>query len=151
MMWAFEHSVDTTASPATVWRLYRDAGGWPSWNGGVERLELDGEFEAGTTGKLTPPGGDPLAFSILAATENAGYVSETTIAETVALRATNTIVRLPGGGSRITHRAELVGPAAEYFGQSFGPALKAAVPKGAEALAARAAAVERAAVEREAS
>lgn len=142
-MWAVEHSVDTTASPSTVWWLYRDVGGWPSWNGGVERLELDGEFEAGTTGKLTPPGGEPMAFSILAATENAGYVSETTIAETVALRATNTIARLPGGGSRITHRVELVGPAAEYFGQSFGPTLKAAVPKGAEALAARAAEVER--------
>ena len=138
-MWVFEHSVDTTASPPTVWRLYRDVGGWPRWNGGVERLELDGDFEAGTTGKLTPPGGEPLAFSILAATENAGYVSETAITETVALRATNTIVRLPGGGSRITHRAELVGPAAEYLG----PAQKAAVPECAEALAARATEVER--------
>jgi len=142
-MWSFEYSVETTAAPSTVWRLYRDVGGWPSWNGGVERLELAGEFEAGATGKLTPPGGEPMAFSILAATENAGYVSVTTIAETVSLRATNTIVRLPGGGTRITHRAELVGPAAEYFGQSFGPTLRAAVPKGAQALAARAAEVER--------
>lgn len=150
-MWAFEHSVDTTASPSTVWRLYCDAGGWPSWNSGVERLELDGVFEAGATGKLTPPGGEAMAFSVLAATENTGYVSETTIAETVALRATNTIVRLPGGGSRITHRAELLGPAAEYFGRSFGPTLAAAVPKGAQALAARAAETERAAAQREVS
>lgn len=142
-MWAFEHSVDTPASPTTVWRLYTDVASWPTWNGAVERLELDGPFEAGASGKLTPPGGEPMAFTILAATENAGYVSETTIAETVGLRATNTIAALPGGGSRITHRAELVGPAAEYFGQSFGPALKAGVPKGAEALAARAAELER--------
>lgn len=136
-MWAFEHSVETTASPAAVWQAYCDTGSWSQWNGAVERLELDGPFEAGTTGKLTPPGGEPMAFAILAATPEAGYVSETTIAETVALRATNTIVRLPGGGSRITHRAELVGPAAEYFGASFGPALRAGVPRGAEALAAR--------------
>jgi uncharacterized protein YndB with AHSA1/START domain len=142
-VWAFEHSVETTASPATVWRLYRDVASWPSWNGAVERLELDGEFEAGATGKLTPPGGEPMTFTILSATENAGYVSQTSIAETVGLRATNTITPSHGGGCRITHRAELVGPAAEYFGQSFGPALKAGVPKGAEALAARAAELER--------
>lgn len=137
-MWAYEHSVQTTASPATVWRLYRDVADWPNWNGAVQSVQLDGPFRAGTSGKLTPPGAEPLPFTILAATEYTGYVSETAIAETVRLRATNTITPLPGGGSRITHRAELVGPAAEYFGQSFGPALKAGVPKGVEALAARA-------------
>jgi uncharacterized protein YndB with AHSA1/START domain len=140
-MWAFEHSVDTTASPATVWRLYVDVAGWPSWNGAVQSVELDGPFQAGTSGWLTPPGADPLRFHILDATEDGGYTSETTIAETVRLRATNTLTPLPGGGCRIVHRAELVGPAAEYFGQSFGPALRDGVPRTAEALAARAAAV----------
>ena len=140
-MWAFEHSVETTASPATVWGLYADVAGWPRWNAAVQSVKLDGPFQAGTSGWLTPPGAEPLPFTILAASEGTGYVSETTIAETVRLRATNTLSQLPGGGCRILHRAELVGPAAEYFGQSFGPALRDGVPRTAEALAAHAAAV----------
>ena len=141
-MWAFEHTVETTASPATVWALYVDVARWPEWNAAVQSIELDGPFQAGTVGLLTPPGAEPLPFTILAATENAGYVSETAIAETVRLRATNMLIPILGGGCRIVHRAELVGPAAQYFGQSFGPALRAGVPRTAEALAARADQIE---------
>jgi hypothetical protein len=145
-MWSYEHTTVTPADPATVWRLYADVSSWPDWNAGVERVELHGTFAAGATGELTPPGAEPLPFRIEAATQNEGYVSETDIAETVTLRATNRISPLPGGGTRISHTVELVGPAAAYFGQSFGPTLAAGVPRAAEALAAHAASVERARV-----
>jgi hypothetical protein len=141
-MWSYQHTAETPADPATVWRLYADVSRWAEWNAAVGRVELNGPFAAGTTGELTPPGAEPLPFRIEVATENEGYVSETDIAETVTLRATNRITPLPGGGTRISHTAELVGPAAEYFGQSFGPTLAAGVPRAAEALAAHAAAVQ---------
>jgi hypothetical protein len=135
-MWTYEHSVETSADPAVVWRLYRDVSTWPRWNAAVERVELDGPFAAGTAGRLRPAGrvDGSLPFRLVAATENEGYTSETDIAETVTLRLVNTLAAAPGGGTRITHRAELVGPAAEYFGSTFGPALAAGVPTSVQAL-----------------
>jgi putative intracellular protease/amidase len=134
-MWAVEHSEDTPATPEVVWHRYTDTDSWPEWNAAVGKVELTGPFEAGASGTLAPPGQGPLPFRVVEATENQGYVSETDIAETVTLRSANRLSPLPGGGTRITHRVELVGPAAEFFARSFGPVLSAGVPKTVEALA----------------
>jgi hypothetical protein len=134
-MWSYEHSAETTADADAIWPLYSDVSRWPSWNGAVEHVRLDGPFVAGTVGELTPPGQEPLPFRIVTAIEKVGYTSETEIADTVTLRLTNSLTALPAGGTRITHRAELVGPGADFFGQSFGPALTAGIPKSVEALA----------------
>ncbi|QIS11584.1 SRPBCC family protein [Nocardia arthritidis] len=135
-MWTFEHSVETPAEPAAIWRLYTDVSRWPTWNNAVEQVRLNGPFTAGATGELTPTGQEPLPLRIADATENTGYVSETEIADTVTLRLVNTLTALPNGRTRITHRAELVGPAADHFGHSFGPALTAGIPRSVETLAA---------------
>lgn len=137
----YEHAAETAAPAATVWQIYRDVASWPSWNSAVSALELDGEFAAGTTGTLTPPGGEPLPFHIVTAEEDAGYTSETVIADTVTLRTTGTLEALTTGGTKITVRSELVGPAAPYFADSFGPALAAGVPQTAQQLARRATAL----------
>jgi hypothetical protein len=137
-MWTYEHSAEAGATPQTVWNCYRDVASWPEWNAAVGTIELDGPFATGTTGRLTPPGAGPLPFRIVEATENSGYVSETEIAETVTLRSTNQLTALPDGRTRIELRVELVGPAAEFFGKSFGPQLSAGVPKTVETLARRA-------------
>jgi uncharacterized membrane protein len=42
-MWSTEHSVETSASPEAVWRLWADVPRWPEWNADLARAELDGE------------------------------------------------------------------------------------------------------------
>lgn len=138
-MWTYEHSIDTTADPEAVWSLYRDVATWPEWNAAVAAVVLDGEFAAGSTGTLTPRGQRGLPFRLVTTVDGGGYTSETDIAETVTLRLTNTLKPLDGGGTRVTHRAELVGPAAEFFGQSFGPVIANGIPPAMHALVDRAA------------
>ena len=55
-MWATEHSIDTSALPEQVWRLWADVPGWPEWNGDIERIELDGSFTLGGRIVMTPIG-----------------------------------------------------------------------------------------------
>lgn len=136
-MWSTEFGIDTAASPAAVWRLLADVDSWPAWNGAVGQVELDGPFLAGTTGLLTPPGQEPLPFRLVEVDPERGYVSETVIAETVTLRAENSITALPEGGCGITLCVRLTGPAADYFGESFGPAISAGLPATGAALAAQ--------------
>jgi hypothetical protein len=140
-MWTYEHSAEATATSEAIWSCYQDVATWPEWNAAVGTIELDGPFATGTTGRLSPPDQGPLPFRIVEATENSGYVSETEIAETVTLRSTNRLAPLPDGRTRIHLRVDLVGPAAEHFGKSFGPQLTAGVPKTVETLARRAEAV----------
>ena len=137
-MWSAEHSVNTPATPEQVWQRYLDLSTWPDWNGAVAAIALDGPFATGTVGRLTPPNQGPLPFRLVSVTENLGYVSETDIADTVTLRTTATLAARPEGGTRITHRVMLVGPAAPHFAKSFGPVIAAGLPRTVEALAAAA-------------
>jgi len=127
-MWEHQNTVKTRAEATAVWCLYADVTTWPRWNPAVKYVELDGPFTAGAAGTLTPNGQGPLAFRIVECRSNEGYSSETEIASTVTLRLDTRLVPLPEGGTRITHHASLTGPAADFFGQSFGPTRAAGLP-----------------------
>lgn len=47
-----ERSVETTASPQAVWKLWSDASTWQEWNPDVQSMTLNGPFAAGTTGVM---------------------------------------------------------------------------------------------------
>jgi hypothetical protein len=127
-MWTYEHSVDAPVRPELIWDVYRDVSTWPNWNPAVERVDLDGPFATGTTGRLTPTGQSALPFRIVWAAANEGYTSETEIADTVTLRLENTLAPHADGGVRITHRATFTGPAAPYFARDFGPTITTNTP-----------------------
>src|ERR687887_363891 len=63
-MWAAEHSIDTSALPEHVWRLWADVPGWPEWNGDIERIELDGSFALGGRIVMTPIGQEAIELRI---------------------------------------------------------------------------------------
>jgi uncharacterized protein YndB with AHSA1/START domain len=47
-----ERSVETTASPDAVWKLWSDTSTWQEWNPDVQTMTLNGPFAAGTTGVM---------------------------------------------------------------------------------------------------
>ena len=121
--WDYAPTLDTGAPPAAVWRRYADVATWPGWKHEVERVDLDGPFETGTTGRYVPAGRAPMAYRIVSATPDEGYVSETELADGVVLRMEHRLEALPGGGTRITHRARLPRAALDVFGLDFSPRL----------------------------
>ncbi|MGI8440745.1 MAG: SRPBCC family protein [Thermoleophilaceae bacterium] len=133
-MWQFEHSIETRASAEAVWRLYRDVSTWPSWDEGIEAVELHGPFEPGAEGVLTPVGQEPLPFRVVEATPGRGFADETA-APGVVLRFIHRLLPLDGGGTRITHRVEIDGAAAEEVGAQAGPQITAGIPDTMESLA----------------
>jgi len=139
-VYEFEHSVDTAASPPSIYRLYSDVTTWPRWDAGVTHVELNGPFAAGTTGTLTPAGQEPLPFRMIEAVENEGFIDETEIPGTGTLRFEHKLESMAGGGTRITHRVVISGPAAEQLG----PMVTADLPEAVGSLAEHALASERA-------
>jgi uncharacterized protein YndB with AHSA1/START domain len=47
-----QRSVETSASPAAVWKLWSDPTTWPEWNPDVQSMTLNGPFAAGSTGTM---------------------------------------------------------------------------------------------------
>jgi hypothetical protein len=139
-MYEFEHSVETPASAESVYRLYRDVSAWLRWDAGLTHVHLDGPFAAGATGVLTPAGQGPLPFRLVEVVENESFSDETEIPGTATLRFEHQLSRLPGGGTRITHRVLITGPAAA----DLGPMVTSDVPEAMTSLAEQAVESERA-------
>jgi hypothetical protein len=86
---------------------------------------------------LTPAGQGPMPFRMTEATPERGFADETDVPG-ATLRFVHQLVPLAGGGTRITHRVEIDGPAADQMGPVMGPQVTAGIPETMESLARRA-------------
>jgi hypothetical protein len=86
---------------------------------------------------MKPEGQDPITSVIVEATENRVYADETDLGE-VTLRFSHTLEPLASGGTAVTHRLEITGPAADTAGPELGAAITEDFPEAMAALLARA-------------
>ncbi|WP_211451531.1 SRPBCC family protein [Collimonas antrihumi] len=114
-MWAHEDSIETTATPAQVWKLFADVEGWKKWNQGIDNIEIHGAFAVGTTFSMQPPGEDVFTTTLIDVKENQSFTDETIIDGTRIL-VHHRIVPLASGGSKVIYSTEITGPAAADFG-----------------------------------
>lgn len=136
-MWEYEHSIEADVTPEAVWRLYTDASSWPEWDFGIEAMELEGPFAAGSKGILTPRGQNSIPFTIVAAEENAGFTDETVL-DGLVLTFKHTLEPIDAARTRITHRVEISGPASEIVAPKIGPGIAEGIPVTVLTLAERA-------------
>src|SRR5262249_59547963 len=119
-MWSYEHSIETTASPETIWRLWADVPGWPEWNADIEQIRISGPFATGSTITMTPAGQAPVELRIAEAVEPELFVDEADLGD-VLVRTLHRVERLDGERSRVVYRMEITGPAADSVGPELGP------------------------------
>jgi len=134
-MWVNEQAVETTASAQDVWRLWADVEGWPTWNGDVERIELDGPFATGSTIVMTPKGDDAVELAIVEAVEPTLFVDEADGGDFV-VRTTHRVEPLDAERNRVVYRMEITGPAADTVGPQIGPEISGDFPQVLAALVA---------------
>ena len=108
-MWTNEQSIETTASPEAIWRLWSDVAGWPEWNADIEHIEISGPFTTGSTISLTPVGQDPVELRIAEAVEPDLFVDEAHVAD-VVVRTIHRVEAIGDGRSRVVYRMEIDGP-----------------------------------------
>ena len=106
---------------------------WPEWNAGVERIEMDEPFVAGSCFTMTVPDQPPLRSRLVDVRENESFTDETFVGD-LQVTVQHRIERLDGGRARVTFAVGAVGPGAAQIG----PAISADFPDVLAALAARA-------------
>lgn len=114
-MWAHEASIETSASPAVVWRLFSDVARWKDWNAGIESIEMHGPFQIGTAFTMQPPGQEAFTSTLIEVRPNECFTDETVVGETRVL-VKHKIVPLSPGQTRISFATEISGPGADEFG-----------------------------------
>jgi uncharacterized protein YndB with AHSA1/START domain len=137
-VWTHEHTADTATSREALWRVLRDLDQWATWDTSMEWVRLQGPFQVGSQVTMKPKGQDPITSVIVEASENRRYADQTDLGE-VTLRFSHTLEPLAGGGTRVTHRLQITGPAADQVGPELGPAITEDFPEAMDALLARAA------------
>lgn len=135
-MWATEHSIETTAAPEEIWRLWADVSGWPEWNGDIERIELHGPFATGSRIVMTPVGQEAVELRIAEAVEPELFVDEADMGE-IVVRTTHRVEALDAARARVTYRMEITGAAADTLGPQIGPEISADFPQTLAALVER--------------
>jgi hypothetical protein len=136
-VWTNEQSVETSASPEDIWRLWADVPRWPEWNGDIERIELDGPFAAGSRILMTPIGEEPVELRIAEAIEPVMFVDQAELGD-VLVRTIHRVERLDADRSRVSYRMEITGPAADTLGPQIGPQISGDFPQTLAALVGRA-------------
>jgi Polyketide cyclase / dehydrase and lipid transport len=132
-MWEYEHTVETTATPDVLWRHWSDMPAWPEWNEGIEKIEINGPFEVGTTFTMTPPGDDPVTMQLTEITEGRSFTDVMDTGDFV-VTTFHRLEQTPGGQTRVIYRTEISGPAADEIGPQIGPAITGDFPEVLAAL-----------------
>jgi uncharacterized protein YndB with AHSA1/START domain len=132
-MWTNEQSIETTASPEAIWRLWTDVAGWPGWNADIEHIEISGPFATGSTIAMTPAGQDPVELRIAEAVEPESFIDEADLGD-VVVRTLHSVERVDHDRNRVTYRMEISGPAADSVGPELGPQISGDFPETLAAL-----------------
>ena len=127
-MWDFEHSVEAAVSRERVWALWTDVAGWPRWNPGVARAELDGPLAEGATGTVRGAGGPASSLKIAALEPERRLVTEAS-ERFMRLRFEYELDDAGGGPLRITHRVRMSGLATPLMRRTVGPRLERSIPE----------------------
>jgi uncharacterized protein YndB with AHSA1/START domain len=138
-MWEFEHSVQAPVSRERVWALWTDVPGWPDWNPGVARAELDGPVAEGATGTVRAAGGPASTLRVLEVEPEQRLVTEAS-ERLMRLRFEFELADAGDGGLRIRHRVRMTGLATPLMRRTVGPRLERSVPAALSALVELAAA-----------
>jgi hypothetical protein len=110
-----EASLETTAVPAEVWRVWSDVNSWPEWNPDMNESRLDGQLQLGATGMINTKSGGKHDVVVTYFEDGRSFELESTAlpATKMAIRAT---ITPSDSGSRITQGFEPRGLLAPIVG-----------------------------------
>lgn len=110
-----EASLETTAAPAEVWRVWSDVDHWPEWNPDMNESRLDGPLKLGATGMINTKSGGKHKVVVTHYEDGRSFELESTAlpGTKMAIRAT---IASSNGGSRITQAFEPRGLLAPIVG-----------------------------------
>ena len=114
-VWRKEYAIETSATPETIWSIFRDVPAWKNWNAGIEQIEIDGPFTAGTWFTMKPPGEEALRSQLIDVRENVHFVDETRVGD-LTIKVAHRIEPVGPARTRVVYAVDARGPQASEIG-----------------------------------
>ncbi len=129
----FHHTEHTDAASDEIWARWSDPETWGDWDKGLQRAELNGAFEVGAAGTITPLKGPKASFVIESLDPGVSYTFATAMPG-AKLRVQRELLAEPTTTFR--HTVWFDGPMAWLFSRLYGKQFRAALPPTMRQLAA---------------
>lgn len=122
----FSHSLPLQAADSVLWRFWTDTNLWPLWDTGLKSATLNGDFIAGSRGKLVPDRGPTAKFRLLEVKPQQHYTFATALpgAKLLIRRQLNDV----DGVRHFTHTVWFEGPLARFWYKRMGKRYQALLP-----------------------
>jgi hypothetical protein len=114
----FSHTVETTALPETIWRIWTDVPNWKAWDDGLKTAELNGPFAPGTKGTLIPDKGPKSRFVLTEVMPGQSYTFRTKLP--LGALYVKRMLRTQNGKTAFTHEVWFTGLTKGIFGRALG-------------------------------
>lgn len=119
-------SVETTASPDRVWKVWSDTSTWGRWNPNVTTMEMHGPFQSGSTGVMNTPAGQHHKMRLVDVIPGKSFALETNVVPGTTFRF-NCRIESAGGKTAISQHVQVKGPLG-FLGFMFGPQVSKEFP-----------------------
>ena len=134
-----EHSILVNTSPEPLFALFADVSNWHLWDPDTKAASINGLFQAGTTGTLTPPKGMSVPMLITSVITNRSFTVESKLP---LFRMVFEHELLPASGAtKVVHRVSFSGALTFLLGRMLSAQLNKGLPVTLAKLKARAEAV----------
>ena len=113
-------SVESSASPDRVWKIWSDMSTWGEWNPNVSTMEWQGGFAQGTQGVMNTRAGQHHKMKLAEVQPGRFFALETSVVPGTTFRF-NCRVEPSGGKTKISQMVEVKGPLGPILQGMLGP------------------------------
>lgn len=113
-------SVETTASPEQVWRVWSDMSTWGEWNPNVSTMDWKGGFVSGSTGVMNTRAGQHHKMQLVDVVPRRSFALETAVVPGTKFRF-NCRIEPAAGKTKVTQTVEVGGLLGPVLGGMLGP------------------------------
>ena len=121
-----EHRITINATADSIYHIYCDVKNWHTWDPDTKSASLDGPFEVGSKGRLTPAKGNTVPMVLTQAEPGRCFTVESRI-PMFRMVFDHEINALPGG-TEVVHRVTFSGPLSLILGPMLSKQLNAGLP-----------------------
>jgi Polyketide cyclase / dehydrase and lipid transport len=122
----FEASTQIQAPSATIFALYANVSGWPTWDPDVKSATVDGAFVRGAKGVIVPNGGPKSEIVFTEVVKNKSFAAQCKLPSCI-MRFEHELDD-SGSGTKATHRVIFQGFLAPLFGRLIGSGMRKTLP-----------------------
>jgi len=121
-----EHRATIIAAPTTIFRIYEDVDNWHTWDPDTGMATLEGRFEVGSRGRLTPTRGNSVPMLLTQVVRDSCFSIESRI-QLFRMLFEHELLPVEGV-TEIIHRVTFSGPLSLVLGNMLAQRLNASLP-----------------------